>query len=154
MARARRKKKNELGEEIEVHDDEQGFLDEDMSEDEAAEEAPKKKAKPAVNKFEQAKTFAEQDGTPGNKHAKELARMEQALKKREVPRGSFYTAQGKKVLKIMVKADRVLQVYVGNLVRHKDGLDPVIARWKKEGHWVEPHAVKAKIAALRAELKK
>lgn len=138
--RAARKKKSE--DVIETGDDfiEQpdGDLDFDGSED-----APK------------AQTFAESAGTPANAHAKELAKKESAAKKHVEPSASFYTLKGlSKVIKTIVKQRGVFEVYVGNKDRHEENLKVLIESWKKQGLWLEPHQVKEKILAIRANLPK
>lgn len=124
------KAENEFGEEIETE-----------QEVEVSEDAP-------VDE-----TFAESAGLPANKHAKLQAQKDAANKKKEVPHGVFYTMKdANKVIKVKVKLQGVYEVYVGNMKRHKDGLVPAIKNWKAKGAWCEPHEVKDKIVAIRAEL--
>lgn len=100
-------------------------------------------------------TFAESQGLPANKHAKELAKAEAKAKKVPTPKGVFYSLKaGNKVVKHIVKPHGLYQDYIGNLSRHRDGLEPKIKQWKAEGVWAEPHEVAAKVAALRADLGK
>ena len=102
---------------------------------------------------EQQETFADQKGSAANEHAKALAKAK--AKKRVIPSGVFYTLKGaKKVVKVIVKHSGVHEVYVGNKERHKDGLAPLMKQWQAAGAWVEPHAVKEKIAEIRAKLPK
>lgn len=105
---------------------------------------------------EGGETFAESAGTPANAHAKKVAKAgarAKALSKSE-PRGSFYMVKNlTKVVKVLVKSSGVHEVYVGSLKRHKDQLASVIAKWKKDGDWIEPHQYEGKIKEIRESLK-
>ena len=102
---------------------------------------------------EGGETFAESAGTPANAHAKKLAKQKSALKKSSEPSGAFYMVKNlTKVVKVLVKKSGVFQIYVGSLKRNKAELDAVIARWKKQGEWCEPHEAKAKIEEIRKAL--
>lgn len=99
--------------------------------------------------------FAEAVGLPANQQAKALARKEAEEKKLAEPQMSFYTVKApNKVVKQIVKMKGVYEVYIGNLKRHKDGLEPMILKWKEEKMWVEPHLVPEMIKAIRLDLAK
>ena len=98
-------------------------------------------------------TFADAEGTPGNAHAKKLAKASSKAKLTEEPRAHFYTMKGaEKVVKIVVKHRGAFEIYVGNLRRHGANLKGLIAVWKKDGEWFEPHQREEKIAELRESL--
>lgn len=99
------------------------------------------------------KTFSQAEGLPANKHAKALAKKKSS-KKDEPEKVAFYTLKGDKVIKMLVSLNGSYEVYIGNLKRHKDGLAEVMKIWKKDGLWVESHAVKEKIAEIRKKLAK
>lgn len=89
-------------------------------------------------------TFAESVGLPANEHAKKLAK--QKSKSEPTAKGVFYTQKEKeKIIKLIVKKDKVYSVYLGSLKKHKDALGGMIKRWKEEGVWLEPHQVEAKL---------
>lgn len=103
--------------------------------------------------YQEPETFAEAKGVPANAHKKEIAKKEAAQKKTLEPQGVLYThKKGEKCVKVIVKHQSVGEVYVGNMIRHKDGLGPLIKKWKEEGSWCEPHELKDKIAQVRAKL--
>ena len=111
--------------------------------------------------FESGETFVDSEGTPANKHAKELAKQKASDLKNVEPRLSFYTVKGGgrdlesgKVVKIIVKARGVYEVYVGNLKRNGEQLQGLVKIWQKEGAWAEPHQVKELVKELRAKLPK
>lgn len=98
-------------------------------------------------------TFADAAGTPGNAHAKKLAKAKSKEEKTDEPRAHFYTMKGaEKVVKIVVKHRGAFEIYVGNLRRHGANLKGLIAVWKKDGEWFEPHQREEKIAELRKSL--
>lgn len=113
--------------------------EESMSEDESVE-------------AKQDETFAEAKGLPANAHAKALAKEKSKIKIE--PHAAFYTSKGTKIIKVVVKAQGSHEVYIGNMIRHKADLNPIIDKWKKEGKWVEPlpSLVKEKVLALRAQI--
>ena len=116
---------------------------------------PKKSVMSEDESFMEAvdETFAEAAGTPGNAHAKKLAKKASAVKKDSEPRGHFYMVKNQtKVVKVLVKAQGVYEVYVASLKRHKDQLDAAIKKWKKEGEWIEPHQYDEKILSIRKGL--
>ncbi len=114
-----------------------------------------------------AETFAEAQGLPANAHAKKIAKEKskkdieaaeakaklladekEGKKRPPTPAGIFYTRKGEhKIIKLSVKKDpiKVFSIYVGNIKKHKESLDPLIKHWKKEGVWLEPHEVDAKV---------
>lgn len=98
-------------------------------------------------------TFADAEGTPGNAHAKRLAKAGSKAAKTDEPRAHFYTMKGpEKVVKIVVKHRGAFEIYVGNLRRHGADLKGLIAVWKKDGDWFEAHQREEQIAKLRAGL--
>lgn len=128
----------EFGEEVEVDEDD-NFMDAGEDESDHGKDV----------------TFADAEGTPANKHAKAKAKEEAANKKKAEPSASFYTLKNlTKVVKIVVKARGVYEIYVGNMKRHAGQLDGLVKVWKKQGEWVEAHERKAKVRELRAALPK
>jgi len=104
-------------------------------------------ASDAEQSLEQAsdQTFAESSGLPANEHAKKLAK--EKSKRPPTPKGVFYTQKEKeKVVKLIVKKDKVFSVYVGSMKKHKDALAGMVKKWKEEGVWLEPHQVEAKLS--------
>lgn len=138
--KSRSKKADDIYEDAELEGGE--FSEEELGEELASED----ESKP------QDETFAEAKGLPANAHAKALAK-EKAKAKPE-PHASFYTQKGQKIIKVVVKVHGHLEVYIGNMVRHKADLNPIVDKWKKEGKWVEPlpSLIKEKILALRAQI--
>ncbi|CAB4170116.1 hypothetical protein UFOVP903_56 [uncultured Caudovirales phage] len=134
MAKKARKKKleeNEFGEQIEID-----------GEDESSDD------------FIGDESFAKAEGSTANAHAKKLAKRTSVEKKTGEPRSVFYTMKGLyKIIKVIVKARGVYEVYVGSLKRNKVDLETMIKLYKKEGTWVEPHAVKQAIEDGRKGLK-
>lgn len=110
-----------------------------------------------ATKSEQQKdaTFAEAKGSEPNQHAKKLAK-EKAKKDSEViPSSSFYIEIGDKVQKITVKPNGTHTIYIGSLAKHKDGLLPLIAKWKKDGVYhgrMNDDSFKELVQKLRASL--
>lgn len=95
-------------------------------------------------------TFADAEGTPGNAHAKKIAKAASKAKLEGEPSAHFYTMKGaEKVVKIVVKHRGAFEIYVGNLKRHGADLKGLIAVWKKGGEWFEPHQREEKIKELR-----
>lgn len=87
-------------------------------------------------------TFAEAKGTQANQHAKKLAKAKKVKESQEI----FYTQKGTKVLKLIFKPNKLLTVFVANNTakKHKDVLDPMIKKWKKEGVWLTQDQFEAK----------
>lgn len=92
----------------------------------------------------QEPTFAEAKGTQANQQAKKLAKAK--AKKPKETGEVFYTQKGTKVLKVIFKADKLLTVFIANNTakKHKDVLDPMIKKWKKEGVWLTQDQFDAK----------
>lgn len=100
--------------------------------------------------MEQDLTFKEQKGTPANEHAKKLAKQKVKKSKYE----TVYSQNGSKIVKVTFKPNGAYQEYIGNYSKKKEQsiLKAEIAKWKKEGVWVDEHSIKEyaskKIAAL------
>lgn len=104
-------------------------------------------------------TFAESKGSEANQHAKKLVKEKELKEKiaKDV-RKMFYSLKGDKVLQFIVKANGAYQVYIGNKKKFPDMYKAMVAKWKKEGLWVEPHLLedtqhkyREECAALAAE---
>jgi hypothetical protein len=100
-------------------------------------------------------TFAESKGLPENFHAKKLAQADSKAKAKA--KGTqypiCYSKVGNKVVKLISKPGKTVSVYIGNLSpkKHKAALEGLIAKWQKDGVWVEEHNRKAYLAKKQAE---
>lgn len=98
-------------------------------------------------------TFTESQGIPANEHAKQLAK--EKSKKKEVKYDYVFSQFGSKILKVTVKPHGIYKEYVGNLSKKKEApmLKDEIAKWKAEGLWVEPYALKAFAESKQEQMK-
>jgi hypothetical protein len=97
-------------------------------------------------------TFAEAQGTEANQHAKKLAKEKASKKKEKHP--VVYSQAGSKVISVCVKPHGTHRQYVGSLLKKKEAgaLKTSIAQWKKDGLWVEQHALEQYAEAKIKEL--
>ena len=118
-------------------------------------EEAKEEEKAPEAKASYAPTFSEAQGSEANQHAKALAKAEAAKKAEaaQVKHPTLYSVKKDKVVKLVVKEDKVIQSYIGNMVRNKAQLEASIANWKKQGVWIEPHQVEEAYRQIREKLK-
>lgn len=89
-------------------------------------------------------TFAEAKGSESNQHAKKLAKKKSAEKKKAKSSEEYYSVKGDKVLKYSINDTGLYSIYIGSMKKHGDALKAQIAKWKKDGKWIEPHQLDAK----------
>ena len=82
-------------------------------------------------------TFAEAKGLESNQHAKKLAKEKSKKKKIVYPK--YFSRNGSKIVSVCVKPSGIYREYVGNLTKKKEQamLNVEIAKWKKDGIWIE-----------------
>jgi len=85
-------------------------------------------------------------GNPANEWAKKLA-QEKANRKAK-PVKTLFTSKDGKVLKVDVKPNGQYTSYVGNAVKNKNELKPLIDNWIKEGIWVNEYELESKISEI------
>jgi hypothetical protein len=101
-----------------------------------------KKEKPEMSEQQETPTFAESKGLESNQHAKKLAK--ESAQKKEQKSDIYYTSNGSKVLSLKVNESGVFKEYVGSLSKKAEAsqIKISIEKWKSQGKWIEPHALK------------
>jgi hypothetical protein len=95
-------------------------------------------------------TFKESKGLPANEHAKKLAKTKKPKVK---PSREFYTLKNGKYLKITVKENGDYSTFICREKTMKEAdKKAMVAKWDKEGKWVEAHKVDEVAEKLRKEL--
>lgn len=107
------------------------------------EEMKKKLAR--LEKMLEDKTEVER-GNPSNEWAKKLAQEKSNRKPKPVK--TLFTSKDGKILKIDVKPNGQYTSYVGNAVKNKNELKPIIDNWIKEGVWVNEYELESKISEI------
>lgn len=85
-------------------------------------------------------------GNPANEWAKKLAQEKANRKAKSVK--TLFTSKDGKVLKVDVKPNGQYTSYVGNAVKNKNELKPLIDNWIKEGIWVNEYELESKISEI------
>lgn len=94
---------------------------------------------------EQNVEFKDAAGIPANAHAKKLAKEKEKIQKLKSQLVKvFFTIRNGKVLQITAKPNGAHSSYLASERKYKksigaDAFNAQIAKWKKEGSWVEPH---------------
>ncbi len=107
--------------------------------------------------------FKDAVGLPGNAHAKKLAKDKASLEKIKAKlQKIFFTVRDGKILQIIAKPNGAHSNYLTSVKKYKkqfgeDAYQAMIAKWKKDGEYVDPHddsALSPVVAELAEKLAK
>lgn len=103
-----------------------------------------------ISQLENAIQGNSESGNPSIEWAKLKAKEKAARKEKSFK--DFYTQKDGKILLVTIKSNGAYSSYIGNGKKHKEQLKPLIARWKKDGVWIEEHEAEEFISKTIIEL--
>lgn len=101
----------------------------------------------------ESKSFKDEQGLPGNQHAKKVAKAKADAQKAGKLEEVFYTIKGKKILRIRVRPNGAYSDFVASTKKlKKPELDAQIAKWKAENCWLTEFDLDEKCSEVQEKL--